>query len=138
MTLEYVLHPASPLRNGRGIEEQSQILRSDDEQQGHLCLKTTDSIFLQCHILTFTMVYIPKLFAGCHSPRFTGPLPLRDTKLNEFGECFREAMFGSKTASKIFITVRHSLVKELLFVICIDVNVFLEGFVLDERHIRTV
>lgn len=101
-------------------------------------LKTTDSIFLQCHILTFTMVRIPKLFAGCHSPRFAGPLPLRDTKLNEFEECFREAMLGSTTASKIFITVRHSLVKELLFVVCIDVNVFLEGLVLDERHIRTV
>lgn len=84
------------------------------------------------------MVRIPKLFAGCHSPRFTGPLPLRDTKLDEFGERFREAMFGSMTASKIFITVRYSLVKKLLFVVCIDVNEFLEGLVLDECHIRTV
>lgn len=47
-------------------------------------------------------------------------------------------MFGSTTASKIFITVRYSLVKKLLFVVCIDVNEFLEGLVLDECHIRTV
>lgn len=141
MTLGYIVIPRKFFSQSR-MESETAVAEYHGQTTNSKdinAVKIIGCIISHYHVLTrVTIVRIPKLIAGCHSPRFPSPLPLRDTKLNELGECFREAMVGSATASKRFIITRHSLAKELLFVIGINVNVLLEGLVFNERHIRTV